>query len=129
MTLAILPQEIIDNILLFVNDIGLCFQLENYYCIKKIYNKDIHTWDWASETGNLQFIRWLHTDKSEGPTTKAMDYAATNGHLNVVKFLHINRSEGCTNWIMSFARCNGHDDIVNWLYDNIDFFKPLKVHL
>ena len=37
-----------------------------------------------------------------------MDDAARNGHLEVVKFLHMNRREGCTNKAMDSAARNGH---------------------
>lgn len=37
-----------------------------------------------------------------------MDGAAANGHLEVVRWLHNNRLEGCTTKAMEGAALNGH---------------------
>lgn len=50
----------------------------------------------AARNGYLEFVKWLHYNRKEGCTKKAMDLAAMNGNLEVVKFLHYNRTEGCT---------------------------------
>ena len=50
--------------------------------------------DWAAANGHLDFIQWLHSNRSEGCTDDAMDKAAQNGHLDVIQWLHSNRSEG-----------------------------------
>jgi ankyrin repeat protein len=44
-----------------------------------------------------------------------MNWAARNGHLEVVKFLHENRSEGCTEKAMDWAAKNGHLEVVEYL--------------
>jgi len=63
-----------------------------------------------------EVVKWLHANRTEGCTWKAMDFAAMYGHLDVVKWLHTNRTEGCTKWAMDFAALNGHLDVVKWLH-------------
>ena len=46
--------------------------------------------------GHLEVVNFLHENRTEGCTERAMNWAAENGHLDVVKFLHENRTEGCT---------------------------------
>ena len=53
--------------------------------------------------GDLDVVKWLHENRSEGCSIWAMDYAANNGHLEIVKFLHENRTEGCTTCAMDNA--------------------------
>ncbi len=50
-------------------------------------------------------------------SNKAMDFASDNGHLDVVKWLHYNRTEGCTRKAMDYAE-NGHVDVVKWFLYN-----------
>ncbi|KAG1703744.1 hypothetical protein DVH05_006759 [Phytophthora capsici] len=52
--------------------------------------------DSAAENGHLHVVKWLHENRDEGCTTKAMTCAARNGHLKVVRWLQLNRSEGFT---------------------------------
>jgi hypothetical protein len=42
----------------------------------------------ASENGHLKVVEFLHYNRTEGCTTKAMDYASKNGHLKVIEFFH-----------------------------------------
>ncbi|KAE9103948.1 hypothetical protein PF007_g14222 [Phytophthora fragariae] len=74
--------------------------------------------DWAALRGYLEVVQWLHENRTEGCTDKAMDYAAMNGQLHVVKWLHVNRREGCTVEAMNRAAENGHLHIVRWLQQN-----------
>lgn len=57
-------------------------------------------------------------------TTNAMDGAATLGHLGVVKWLHENRSEGCTRRALNQAACRKQFDVVEWLLSNRSEFTP-----
>jgi hypothetical protein len=52
--------------------------------------------DSAAGHGHLEVVQWLHENRKEGCTTKAMDCAAGNVHLEVVQWLHENRTEGCS---------------------------------
>jgi hypothetical protein len=38
--------------------------------------------------------------------------------LEVVKWLHENRTEGCTPYAMHFAAREGHLEVVKWLHQN-----------
>ncbi|CAN0275436.1 unnamed protein product, partial [Hapterophycus canaliculatus] len=84
--------------------------------------------------------QWLHDNRTEGCTEKAMDGAAANGHLEMVKWLHHNRPEvcvavfenktgqfacargvrsvGCTTDAMDGAAENGSLEVVKWLHQN-----------
>lgn len=74
--------------------------------------------DKAAESGQLDLVKWFHTNRSEGCTTRAMDKAAELGHLDVVRWLHMNRTEGCTTDAMDGAAANGHLDTLMWLHEN-----------
>jgi hypothetical protein len=63
-------------------------------------------------------IKWLHENRSEGCTTKAMDNAAKSGHLEVVKWLHENRSEGCTTDAMDSAADSENFEMLTFLQAN-----------
>ena len=53
-----LPNELIDKILLYTNDIHLAITLKRTYVIKKLFNPKIHTWENASSNGHLDIIKW-----------------------------------------------------------------------
>ncbi|KAL2914111.1 hypothetical protein HK105_206369 [Polyrhizophydium stewartii] len=78
----------------------------------------IQAMDYAAQNGHLDVVKWLHANRTEGCSTEAMDDAARNGHLDVVKWLHANRTEGCTTIAMNYAARNGHLDVVKWLHAN-----------
>ena len=72
----------------------------------------------AARNGHLDIVEWLHLNRNEGCTTNAMDGAAANGHINVLEWLHANRSEGYTDQILSVAARNGHMETVEWIHQN-----------
>jgi len=72
--------------------------------------------DYASQSGSLELVRYLHTSRSEGCTVYAMDWAAHLGYFDIVKFLHEHRTEGCTTNAMDWAARSGHLDIVKYLH-------------
>ncbi|GMF23561.1 unnamed protein product [Phytophthora lilii] len=74
--------------------------------------------NYAAASGCLDMVRWIHGNRSEPCSTEAMDYAAGKGHLDVVRFLHENRYEGCTKHAMGSAAANGHLEVVQWLFVN-----------
>lgn len=47
--------------------------------------------DEADGKGRLEVVKWLHENRKEGCTAKAMEAAVANGHLEVVKYLCENR--------------------------------------
>lgn len=74
--------------------------------------------DAATQMGQLEMIRYLHENRTEGCTASAMDQAASNGHLDVVRFLHEYRTEGGSQFMVTYAARNGHLDIVRYLYEH-----------
>jgi len=72
----------------------------------------------AARHGQLEIVKWLHANRTEGCTTDAMDGAAATGHLETVKWLHENREEGCTTYAMVRAAANRHLETVKWLHAN-----------
>jgi len=47
-------------------------------------------------------VQWLHENRSEGCSKRAIDWAAENGQLEVIQFLHLNRKEGFSSSLFSF---------------------------
>lgn len=93
---------------------------ENLKCVKWLhYNRPegctTKAMDWAAEWGHLEVVKWLHHNRTEGCTTKAMNMAAQKGHLNVVKWLHYNRSENQGKNVINAAVKGGHLKVVKWL--------------
>jgi len=74
--------------------------------------------DWAAHQGHLEVVQFLHNNRTEGCTTEAMDMAASTGNLNLIEFLHHNRTEGCTRRAMDLAAGRGWLHIVEWLHTN-----------
>ncbi|KAL2911451.1 hypothetical protein HK105_209063 [Polyrhizophydium stewartii] len=75
-----------------------------------------HIMNLAAESGNLDLVKWIHTNRPEGCTELAMDGAATNGHLAVIRWLADNRTEGCTEKALYGAAQNGHLDVLMFLH-------------
>ena len=59
-----LPIEIKQEIILYIefNKVVKLFPR----IAKYIYNKEIHTWNWAVENGHVDVIKWLHINNKEG---------------------------------------------------------------
>lgn len=74
--------------------------------------------DYAAAAGHLHIVQWLHYNRPEGCTVRAMTDAAAAGHMDVVQWLHDNRTEGCVMTTMIWAARCGHDDMVKWIYAN-----------
>ncbi|KAL7746687.1 hypothetical protein RI367_007966 [Sorochytrium milnesiophthora] len=51
--------------------------------------------DTAAAYGNLDLVRWLHQNRTEGCTAEAMREAARAGYLSIVKFLHAHGYPTC----------------------------------
>ncbi|KAG6973420.1 hypothetical protein JG688_00003547 [Phytophthora aleatoria] len=80
--------------------------------------------DRAAGNGHLEMAEWLHRNRSEGCSTKAMDLAAANGHLKVVKWLYANRTEGCTVKAFKKAMQNSHLCVAWWLHARFPKWNP-----
>jgi hypothetical protein len=72
----------------------------------------------AAAEGALAILKWLHANRGEGCTTRAMEEAASNGHLDVVQWLHENYTEGCSSYAMNQAARNGHLEVVRYIHEN-----------
>ncbi|OWZ14945.1 hypothetical protein PHMEG_00011494 [Phytophthora megakarya] len=61
-------------------------------------------------------IKWLHTNRTEGCTRKAMSGAAAQGHLEVFQWLQVNTTAACTTQAMDLAAGRGHLKMLHWLH-------------
>ena len=82
-----LPQEVYD-IIISQTDYNTAVMLLNRFTIGRRYKDKI--WGDAIETGNIFLVKWLHENRIEGCTTRAMDWSDMKGHLLIVKFLNEN---------------------------------------
>jgi hypothetical protein len=114
-----LPFELQERILLFT-DFRYCLNLDYYSSVtKKLFDSEIHTWEWAAKNGFLEVVIWLQQFNIEGCTNKTYEIAAENGHLHILKWLHLNRKNGYW-YIGSIAIClaigNRHYEVAEWIY-------------
>ncbi|EGG22215.1 hypothetical protein DFA_04333 [Cavenderia fasciculata] len=72
----------------------------------------------AAEKGHIEIVRFLQEHRSEGASAFAMDWAAEKGHIEIVRFLQEHRSEGASIRAMENAAENGHIEVVKYLYFN-----------
>ncbi|EGG22292.1 hypothetical protein DFA_04410 [Cavenderia fasciculata] len=56
-------------------------------------------------------VEFLHFNRTEGASTKAMDWASEYGHLDIVKFLYKHRSECVSTSAVHWAVANGTEII------------------
>ncbi|EFA81406.1 hypothetical protein PPL_05391 [Heterostelium album PN500] len=66
----------------------------------------------------LNITKYLHFNRSEGCTTKAMENGSRYGSLEIIRFLHENRTEGCSEYGMNVAAFNGFLDILKYKHYN-----------
>lgn len=85
--------------------------------------------DGAAEGGHLEIVKWLHSNRSEGCTKKAMDGAAREGLLDIMKWLHANRSEGCNPKAVYGALKHGHLEVLDWLHTRFPVFTAPITHI
>lgn len=76
--------------------------------------------DLAVKYDQLDVVKWLHENRSEGCTVSAMKNAViSGGNFDMLLFLHNNRSEDCSaNAICDADLCVKHMEMVQWLYAN-----------
>ncbi|EFA84884.1 hypothetical protein PPL_01877 [Heterostelium album PN500] len=65
--------------------------------------------------GKLDVLKYLHA-KRMNCTVSAMNYAAMSNQLEIVKFLQENRSEGCNSVALEHAAGSGFLDMIESLY-------------
>ncbi|EGG18516.1 hypothetical protein DFA_04010 [Cavenderia fasciculata] len=69
--------------------------------------------------GDIELLKFLHFNRTEiSPDPNEIDMASECGHLDIVKFLHEHRSGGCTKRAMDKAAQNGFYSVVEWLHQN-----------
>ncbi|EFA75538.1 hypothetical protein PPL_11043 [Heterostelium album PN500] len=71
----------------------------------------------AVVSNNLQLVEWLHYNYSQCFTSLAMDQSAWMG-ISFVKWFHSNRTEGCTIGSMINASFSHDLETVKWLREN-----------
>lgn len=54
------------------------------------------TMDDAAAEGNLEIVKWLHENRSEGCSSQAINRACEGNHVSVAEYLCKNRKEGFT---------------------------------
>ncbi|KAL3662041.1 hypothetical protein V7S43_012848 [Phytophthora oleae] len=87
-----------------------CYNSDSKQCCQKLAPL-------AFQQNQLAIVQWLHSNRTEGCTTRAMDGAAANGNLEMLQWLHHNTEAGCTNNAMKDAAANGHVHVVQRLHD------------
>lgn len=74
--------------------------------------------DGAAANGNLQMMQWLHENSVVGCSSAAMDSAADLGRLDILEWLHVKQLAECTTLAMDSAAANGHLQVLKWLHAN-----------
>eukprot|EP01133_Synstelium_polycarpum_P019465 gene19465-23308_t len=84
--------------------------------------------DSAASLGHLDVLEFLHFNRTEGCTTRAMDRVMWNrsafqcyggiSRTDILRFLHFNRTEGCTTEAMNYAAAAGDLEAVQFLNEN-----------
>ncbi|ETL79603.1 hypothetical protein L917_19803 [Phytophthora nicotianae] len=77
----------------------------------------------------LEMLKWLHLNRSEGSSSAAMDGAAANGNFEMLQWLLENCTAGCTTESIVSAARLGRLDIVKWLdqhYPNVHTLKAMS---
>ncbi|EGG16761.1 hypothetical protein DFA_07739 [Cavenderia fasciculata] len=75
--------------------------------------------DNAASGGHKSLVEWLHQNRNEGGTERAIKLASENGHFDCVKYLVENMSiKKGTEEAMNMAALNGHYDIVVYLHQH-----------
>lgn len=64
--------------------------------------------------GHLEVVKWLHKNRPEGCTSKAMNLASRYGWFEVVMYLHLKSGEKFTPNILENAALNGQTDILEF---------------
>ncbi|EFA75839.1 hypothetical protein PPL_10894 [Heterostelium album PN500] len=67
---------------------------------------------------NLDIVKFLHYNRSEGCSIDAMNNAIGYGQTETVKFLYENRTEGYSDESVEFAAIEGHLEILKYLQQN-----------
>ncbi|RHZ41103.1 hypothetical protein DYB26_002733 [Aphanomyces astaci] len=79
------------------------------------------SYEWRGRNGDLDVLRFLHANRSEGCTELAIALACEHGHLEVARWLNEHRSwEGFTEYAFDKAAGNNHMAVVEFLHFELD---------
>jgi ankyrin repeat protein len=142
-----LPYEIIDEILLFTQDILVTIALGRFEILSKMFT-GIRPLSWAIQNGHVKYLEYLcryrnvqidrdfrvscriaikrnhlkvlefcHSRLGGITTLGLVDYAAGLGNLDIIEYLHSIGSRVTTK-AMDKAAGDGHLKVVKWLHEN-----------
>ncbi|EFA79286.1 hypothetical protein PPL_07704 [Heterostelium album PN500] len=72
----------------------------------------------AVTNSNYEMVRWLHENTTERCSKDTSDYAAGQGDIRIVKYIHEKKIGEFSNLAMENAARFGHLDILQFLHDN-----------
>ncbi|EFA81394.1 hypothetical protein PPL_05379 [Heterostelium album PN500] len=72
----------------------------------------------AVASGNLELVQFLNFNRTEGSKSNLIDIASTFGFLDILRWLHYNNSGGCSTEAMDYSCLHGHLQIVQFLHEN-----------
>jgi hypothetical protein len=90
-----IPLKLFNKIISYT-DFQTAFIIKSSYGIKKLYNKQIHTMNWAAKNGNADIFKWIYKNcyyndeihEFETKSEEAESIAKANGHSGIVLILH-----------------------------------------
>jgi len=102
------------------------FYLRSFLLFKACEEKVQNPWHWASVTGDMSFLKWLHIHDIPERSSQAVILAAQFGHLPVIEFFYEHYYDDyvvCAQKAMEWATAGHHTDTVKFLYThrNWDF--------
>jgi hypothetical protein len=124
-----LPQELVDIIFAYAG-IETVIEIKNNYLFKKIYEKKIHTMEWAIMNGHLETIKWLYNkniriEKKLKPNSLSrLFYIDNEGYQCLKVSMNGDQCEVSMNGSMDLAAKYGHLEVVKWLYKKGERFTP-----
>lgn len=120
-----LPQELIDIIFAYAG-IETVIMIKNNYLFKRIYEKKIHTMEWAIMNGHLETIKWLYNKniriekKVKPDSLSRLFYIDDEGYQCLRVSMNGDECEvsmdGPMDGSMDLAAKYGHLDVLKWLY-------------
>ncbi|EFA82158.1 hypothetical protein PPL_04578 [Heterostelium album PN500] len=76
------------------------------------------TMNTAGRLSQFEVLKWLHENRTEGCSENLIDLVVIKNDLQLIKYLHHNRSGSCTVKAMNRSLKLGHLQTAIWLYEN-----------
>ena len=108
-----LPNELIDKILIKLNNQNIAIKLKRDFVINKLHEINHYTILNMSMEGNLDVIKWLYKNGDKN-CPYAINGACIYGHIDVIKWLY-NNGFKLTNIAIGNATLGGHVDVLKYL--------------